>query len=107
MDIKDYKTVNSIKQLTVHPAIEDEKIEDTLDGKAQLLADMLEDQNSIDFFRILVRTTNPERLLDYAHQTRTRSNEKRLHIPKAKYFMSILKRVGINVHFRKDKDGGK
>jgi hypothetical protein len=75
-------------------------------GIAILLAELLDDSKSIDYYKILVRENPPSELLKWAHYTKEMGEEGKIYRTKAIYFMSLIKKAGFRTKFKGQKGGG-
>jgi len=74
------------------------------DNLANDLADKLDDQNSLTFYRILAKETNHELLREVLAYVLATDREKKIKRTKAIYFMFLLKVRGVRTKFKKDEN---
>lgn len=97
------KSLNTVNSRTV-----DEEIESLLKernvtpgGVAKLLAELLDDQKSEDYYLILAKEHNRGRLLEAAHLTKDAHNRGIIRTTKPIYFQAILRKWSFRTKFKK------
>lgn len=102
--------INTVNGIPLEEKSLEEKINDLLeeshggtDYVAQMLADGLDDQKSLPYFRLLVKEHGSGKLLEVLHYIQDVARTKTIH-NKPAYFMAILKRKGLKTKFRREAD---
>ena len=105
-------TVNSKETVdTVNSKSINEKVQDLLDeeritpeGVAQLLAEELDDLDSLGYYILLAKENIQPRLLEAMHLTLEADKLGKIRTKKAIYYQAILRNWGFKTKFRKQKD---
>jgi hypothetical protein len=73
------------------------------EGMAMELAQLLKDEDSISYYKILIKENDPYHLIELAHQVKEMDLEGKIRTTRPIYFQGILRRQGIKTKFKKDK----
>lgn len=103
----DSKTVTTVNSSTVNGFTEElaaliEKYSYKEDGEAILLSELLDDKDSIGYYRLLIEKHGSGQLLIDAYYVRDKAREKKIRTKPAIYFQAILRKKGMQTKFRKD-----
>jgi len=106
--IEETKTVNSYKEkdITVNSSIDKkvnflmDELKDNPDWLAKKLAKDLDDNHSLDYYKILTREHNPEPLLEALSYTLDAARQNKIKAPKWAYFKGILRNKGFKTKFK-------
>lgn len=69
-------------------------------GVAQVLAAGLNDEHSLQYYKMLVQNTSNEVLMDALNLTETAAKEGKIKQKKVYYFLGILKKWGVQTKFK-------